>query len=187
MKRIPRLGAVVAAAVGTLFLFGCDKGSNPVGPEDPGPPPVEIKTPKAVIVTSIAVTKFPAKTTSGEDWDYSLFTASRRPDLYVVLTVDGHFADYTSNVVTDAEFNKVYTFTKPYSVYDGSLPAQIPYDTSRRVYLMDQDVGGDPDRLGWITVNVPKAYGNDNASAMNYTYTDSGNRLSIRVRGTWIY
>jgi len=187
MKRIPKLEAVVAAAVGTLVLFGCDKSSNPVAPENAGPPPVEIKTPTGVIVTSVALTKFPAKTTSGDDWDFSLLTASKRPDLFVILKVDGHFADYTSNVVTDAEFNKVYTFTKPYSAFDGSLPAKIPYDTSRRVYVMDQDVGGDPDRLGWITVNVPRAYGNDNASAMDYTYTDSGNRLSIRVRGTWTY
>jgi len=187
MHRIPKLAAVAAMAAGTLFLFGCNESSNPMAPENTGPPPVEIKTPKGVIVTSIAATKWPSKTTSGEYWDISLFTASKRPDLYVILTADGHFADYTSNVVTDAEYNKVYTFTKPYSAYDGKLPATIPYDTSRRVYLMDQDVGGDPDRLGWITVNVPNAYKNDNANAMDYTYTDSGNRLSIRVRGTWTY
>jgi hypothetical protein len=187
MKRIPKLGAVVAAAASALFLFGCNESSNPVAPENPEPPPVEVKTPTGVIVTSISLTKWPSKTTSGDDWDVSLFAASRRPDLYVILKVDGHFADYTSNVVTDAEYGKVYTFTKPYSAYDGQLPATIPYDTSRRVYVMDQDVGGDPDRLGWITVNVPKAYDNDNANQMDYTYTDSGNRLSVRVRGTWTY
>jgi hypothetical protein len=187
MNRIPKLAAIVAAAAGTLFLFGCNQSSNPMGPEDAGPPPVEVKIPTGVIVSSISVTKWPSKTTSGDDWDVSLFAASRRPDLYVVLTVDGHIPDYTSNVVTDAEFGKVYTFTKAYSVYDGSLPATLPYDTSHRVYVMDQDVGGDPDRLGWITVNVPKAYRNDNASDMDYTYTDSGNRLSVRVRGTWKY
>jgi len=187
MRRTSKLAAVAAVAAGTLFLFGCNESSNPMAPENAGPPPVEIKTPTGVIVTSVAVTKWPAKTTSGSDWDISLITASKRPDLYVILKVDGHFADYTSNVVTNAEYGKVYTFTKPYSAYDGSLPAKIPYDTSRRVYVMDQDVGGDPDRLGWITVNVPKAYKNDNANAMDYTYTDSGNRLSIRVRGTWTY
>ena len=187
MRRIPKLMAVAATAAGTLFLFGCDKSDNPMAPENPGPPPVEIKTPTGVIVTSIAVTKWPSKTTSGSDWDISLFAASRRPDLYVIFKVDGQFADYTSNVVTDAEFNRVYTFTNPYSAYDGRLPAKVPYDSSRRVYVMDQDVGGDPDRLGWITVNVPNAYRNDNASAMDYTYTDSGNRLSVRVRGTWTY
>jgi hypothetical protein len=186
MNRTQRLAALAAAA-GTLFLFGCGKSDNPMAPEAPSPPPVEIKTPTGAFVTSIAVTKFPSKTTSGADWDISLLAASRRPDLYVVLTAEGRFADYTSNVVTNAEFGKVYTFTKPYSEYDGSLPALLPYDTSRRVYLMDQDVGGDPDRLGWITVNLPKAYGNDNASAMDYTFTDSGNRISIRVRGTWKY
>ena len=187
MNRITRLGTALAAVVGTFILAGCGKSSNPVAPEVTGPAPVTINTPTGVIVSSIAVTKWPAKTTSNQTWDISLFAAAQRPDLYVVLTVDGRVPDYSSNVVTDAEYGKVYTFTQPYSVHDGRLPATLPYDTSRRVYLMDQDVGGDPDRLGWITLNLPNAYGNDNASSMDYTFTDSGRRLSVRVRGTWTY
>ncbi|MGE5176700.1 MAG: hypothetical protein ACM3JJ_10035 [Hyphomicrobiales bacterium] len=187
MHRLPKLAALVVATAGTILLSGCNSGSNPMAPDNSGPPPVTIKTPTGLIVSSIAVTKWPSTTLSGAEWDVSIFPSARRPDLYVVLTEDGHIPDYTSNVITDSVYGTVYTFTKSYSVYDGALPTKIPYDTSRRVYVMDQDVGGDPDRLGWITVNVPKAYQNDNASAMDYTYTDSGNRLSVRVRGTWTY
>jgi len=186
MNRITRLAAIAGAIGGILLLAGCGKSSSPMAPET-GPAPIETMTPTGVIVSSIAVTKWPAKTTSNATWDISIFTSAQRPDLYVVLGVEGRVPDYTSNVVTDAEYGKAYTFTRAYSVYDGKLPTKLPYDTSHRIYVMDQDVGGDPDRLGWITVNVPRAYGNDNANAMDYTYTDSGNRLSVRVRGTWTY
>ena len=184
MTRFVRTAVLFASAVFALSAAGCGKSPTAPDPLATEPPPAQVKTPVGVIVSSISVTKFPSKTTDGKDWDISLFTADKRPDLYVSLAVPNSIPDYTSNTVTNAEFGKVYTFTKAASVYDGSLP---DYDTSHRIYLMDADVGGDPDRLGWITVNVPAAYNGDNASAFDHTYTDSGNRVSIRVRGTWKY
>jgi hypothetical protein len=182
MKRIAK-SLVLPAAAAMIVVAGCT--SSPTAPDTPEPPPVEIRTPISAVIQSISVTKFPAKTSDGSDWDISLITASKRPDLYVILTADGQAADYVSDVVSNAETGKVYTFTKPGSAYDGTLPALLPYDHSRRVYVMDADVGGDPDRLGWITVNLPHAYRGDNARDLDYTFTDSGNRLSVRVRGYW--
>lgn len=175
------LAALTAAAA--LVTTGCN-GSNPTAPQAPPP---EIKTPVGAVVTSISVTKFPAKKTDGSYWDFSLITADRRPDLYVILTAANQAADYVSNTVSNAVTGTVYTFTKAKDSSVGHLPAYLPYDTSRRVYVMDDDFGGDDDRLGWITVNLPHAYGGDNARSLDYTFTDSGNRLSVRVRGTWNY
>jgi hypothetical protein len=52
---------------------------------------------------------------------------------------------------------------------------------------MDEDFGGDDDRVGWITVNLPRAYKGDNAREFDHTFTDSGDRLSVRIYGTWGY
>ena len=185
MKRTPKFLALLAATAATIAVAGCHDG--PAAPTAPTDPPIEIKTPVSATITSITVTKFPAKKGDGSDWDFSLISGGYRPDLYVILTAADQAADYVSNVVDDADATKDYTFTKPYSAYDGSLPARLPYDASRRVYVMDKDVGGDDDRVGWITVNLPHAYQDDNARDLNYTFTDSGNRLSVKVSGTWSY
>lgn len=186
MKRTLR--NLTAAALAALALAGAGCGKSPTAPEQATqPPPVQIQTPIEALVSSIAVTKFPATKSDGSAWDLSAIVASRLPDLYVVLQVPGQIPDYTSSTVVNADPSKPHTFNESRSLYDGSLPIVLPYDDSYRIYVMDEDVGGDPDRVGWITVNVPRAYRQDNARDLDYTYTDSGNRLSVRIRGLWKY
>jgi len=169
--------AAVAAGLG-----GCGKSAT--APDIPAGTEPAILTPINATITKIEVVKFPAKKANGDDWDLSIIASYRRPDLFVVLTRENERGDYTSNTVTNAVPGTRYTFT---SAVSGRLPATIPYGTSRRIYVMDEDVGGDHDRVGWITVNLPGAYGQDNARNLDYTFTDSGNRLSVRVVGTWAY
>jgi len=169
--------ALVAAGLG-----GC--GKHTTAPEVPAVTEPVILTPINATIKKIEVVKFPAKAPDGSDWDVSIVASYRRPDLFVALTRENQPGDYTSNTVTNAVPGTRYTFTAAVS---GRLPATIPYGTSRRVYVMDEDFGGDHDRVGWITVNLPKAYGQDNARNLDYTFTDSGNRLSVRVVGTWAY
>lgn len=182
MKRVLTFALALPTLAASLGLVGC--GKNPTAPEPQAPAPDPIMTPTTASIDKIVITKFPAKTTSGDDWDISILVASRRPDLYVILTPVNGVADYVSNTVSNATTGTHYTFTQAES---GALPAYIPYGTSRRVYVMDEDFGGDDDRLGWITVNLPLAYQGDNARNLDYTFTDSGNRLSVRVIGTWSY
>jgi hypothetical protein len=173
----------LVTAVTALTATGC--GKNPTAPEagkpDPGP---TIMTPLNATISKIEIAKFPSRTTGGDEWDISVVAASRRPDLYVVLTRPNLPGDFTSNTVSNAEYGTKYGFT---TGPGGDLPATIPYGTSRRVYVMDEDFGGSPDRLGWITVHLPNAYQDDNARDFDHTFTDSGNRLSVRVMGTWAY
>jgi hypothetical protein len=186
MTRTPFHAALIAGAALALVAAGC--GNSPTAPEaQAGPPPVGIKTPIGAVIQAISVTRFPSQKSDGSDWDLSLIVASRRPDLYVLLTVPNLVAEYVSNVVLDAEQGKTYKFTQPGSSYDGALPQTLPYDGSRRIYVMDEDVGGDDDRVGWITVNLPAAYQDDNARYLDYTYRDSGNRINVRVQGVWLY
>ena len=69
----------------------------------------------------------------------------------------------------------------------GGLPAAIPYGTSYRVYVMDEDIDGADDQVGWITVNLPGIYGNDNAPRFDHTFQDSNDRIRIHVVGDWTY
>ena len=183
MYRVPKLLAVLALAAG-LAASGCKE--SPTAPESSAPPttpPPTVKTPVSMTIQSITILKFPAKKTDGSDWDLSLIAADRRPDLYVVLNADNVAADYTSGVISNAAQGNTYVFD---SVTSG-LRASLPFDSSRRLYVMDDDIGSADDRLGWVTVNLPAAYNDDGATAMGYTYTDSGGRLSVWIRGTWNY
>jgi hypothetical protein len=183
MNRRIALGTLLTCA--TLALATSCRNS-PTAPATTTPPPT-IQTPIAAEIQSISITKFPAKAADGSDWDVSLITSARRPDLYVLLTVDGKPADYISNIANDATTGTTYRFTQPYDATSGSLPAKLAYDASHRIYVMDSDFGGGDDRVGWITVNLPHAYGGDNARTLDYTFADSGDRLRVRVQGTWLY
>jgi hypothetical protein len=189
MNRPARFLAPALCVATALIASGC--GKSPTAPEapttDPAPTPTPVQEPVAAVIQSISVTKFPSKKLDGSDWDASLFTASRRPDPYVTLEIPSTLLAYVSNVVTDAEFGKTYTFTQPYDAFSGSLPARIPYGSSYRIYVMDKDVGSDDDRVGWITVDLPHAYPNDNTTDLDYTFADSGDRIHVRVRGHWTY
>ena len=187
MKRNFSSLALFSLAAFAVLAMGC--GKSPTAPQAaaPDPAPIVIAKPVAAVIQAISVTKFPSKKSDGGDWDASLFVASRRPDLYVILEIPSIVTEYVSNVETDAEFGKTHTFTKPYDALDGSLPARIVYDNRHRIYVMDKDVGGDDDQVGWITVNLPSAYHNDNSEILDYTFTDSGGRLSVRIQGEWRY
>jgi len=180
MKR-PTLALLLPLIVTMFVAPGC--GKSPTAPDVQAPAPTPM-TPITATITHIDVTKFPATTPDGSNWDFSLIASARRPDLYVILTPLSGASDFVSTTASDAESTKDYAFTRAAS---GGLPATIPYGTSRRIYVMDEDFGGDDDRIGWITVNLPAAYQKDNARNFDHTFTDSGNRLSVRVRGTWSY
>ncbi|HTO90722.1 MAG TPA: hypothetical protein VMJ70_06280 [Candidatus Sulfotelmatobacter sp.] len=190
MKPTSWIPALFAFAALILVASGC--GKSPTSPDPTAnqatiPPTVGIRTPLEGVVTSISVTRFPSKKSDGSDWDLSAISSSRRPDLYVVLQVPGHMPDYTSGTTANAESGKTYSFNTAASALDGSLPQVLRYDASHRIYVMDEDVGGDDDRVGWITVNLPAAYRQDNSRTLDYTYTDTEGRLSVRIRGTWSY
>lgn len=78
-------------------------------------------------------------------------------------------------------------FARPRSTHDREPdpPIDAVPCTSRRVYVMDGDFGRGDDRVGWITVNLPKAY-RDSARQFSYSFTGSGKRLTVYVEGTWI-
>lgn len=187
MKSRFRGFAHVALAALVMLVAGCGKSPTAPQADAPDPPPVEVAKPVAAVIQAISVTKFPGKKSDGSDWDVSLLAASRRPDPYVILQIPSIVTEYVSNVETNAVSGRTYTFTKPYSAFDGSLPARIVYDNRHRIYVMDKDVGGDDDQMGWITVNLPNAYHNDNSVVLDYTFTDSSRRLSVRIVGEWRY
>jgi hypothetical protein len=180
MKR-PALFLMLPVLAATFGTVGCDK--SPTAPEvTPAPPPP--MTPIQATITRIDVTKFPGSKSDGNTWDASVIASARRPDLYVVVAPTSGADDFVSITVQDAQTGQVHAFTRGVT---GALPANIPYGSSRRVYVMDEDFGGDDDRVGWITLNLPRAYKGDNARDFDHTYTDSGDRLSVRVYGTWGY
>jgi hypothetical protein len=183
MKHRVPFAMLIPALVAAIAMTGCNSPTEPAA-QTPDPPPAEA-VPIRATINKIIVTKFPEKKSDGSDWDLSLLVASRRPDLYVVLEPSaGGAADFVSTTVADAPFGGAQTFTQAVS---GGLPADIAYGSSRRIYVMDEDFGGDDDQVGWITVNLPLAYGGGGARALDYTFADSGNRLNVRVVGTWYY
>jgi hypothetical protein len=183
MYRSPLPLPILALVAVSCLAAGC--GKSPTAPEPASPPPAPvIQTPVEATITKIVVTKFPAQKSDGSDWDLSAIASSRRPDVYVSLQVPNQFPDFVSTTVNDAVSTHDYTFTTPVI---GGLPDHIPYGSSRRVYVMDADFGGDDDTVGWITVNLPAAYRDDNARTLDYTFTDTPGRLSVRVVGTWSY
>ena len=184
--RTPRnLLASSLALAAAFVLASC--GKSPVAPrtEETPPPTPEIRTPTKLILQQIVVRKFPAKKTSGSDWDASLVVNSRKPDLYIVVGQDGGLPVYSSDVRDNATPGNIYRFTYGYGT--SNLPISLPYGSQNRVYLMDRDVGGDNDRLGWITLNMASAYPDDNSSAVSHRFSDSGNRIEIEIVGTWDY
>ena len=178
---------IAAIAILMVSAIGCSQSSNPMG-DDKGevtPPPVEIKAPKALIITSIKVTGFNSKN-SDKDWDWDPFSAAkRRPDIYVQLQRTGYLPIYTSDSRTDAYHNKSYTFTKPASIYDGHLPREIPYTQLWKVFLVDDDFGGNQ-TIGSISFRPSSLYNNDNASSTAKTVKGS-NGVKIVINGTWKY
>lgn len=183
LLQMPAVALAIAVALGSS---SCGK-SNPMAPVDPasgaGPGPT-IVTPISAVITRIQVTKFPSRKQDGSDWDSSISPAARRPDLYVDIPSPSGGDEYVSNTVSDATTGTVYTFT---SSVAGELPDVIAYGTSHRVYVMDEDFGGGDDTVGWITLNLPAAYGQDNARYLDHTFTDSARRISVRVYGIWNY
>lgn len=176
---LPMSALAVAIAVSS-----CGK-SSPTAPAVAGPPPTPtIQTPVSATITKIQVTKWPAKTTGGDDWDSSILASARRPDIYVTLSKTTGGDEYVSNTDADVVAGTTLTFTQAVS---GSLPDLVHYGTDHRVYVMDEDFGGDDDTMGWITLNLPSAYANDNARFLDHTFTDSANRISVRVVGIWSY
>lgn len=181
--RNPLASSLTLAAA--LLLAGC--GKSPVAPqiEDSTPPTPEIRTPTKLILQQIVVRKFPAKKTSGSDWDASVIVNYRKPDLYVVVGQDGGLPVYSSDVRENATSGNVYRFTYGYGT--SNLPISLPYGSQYRMYLMDVDFGGDNDRLGWVTLNMLAAYPNDNSSAVSHVFKDSSDRIEIEIVGTWDY
>lgn len=184
MYRAPKLLALLAV-LATIAVSGC--GESPTAPESPDSPAEPVKTPVSAVITSIGITEMPAKKADGSDWDLALLAADRRPDLYVVLREGDQPADFTSGTISNVLTDGTYVFQHPKDSSSGKLPATLPYGSTHRVYVMDDDFGSGDDRLGWITVNLPAAYRGDNATILNYIYTDSGGRLSVWIRGTWNY
>jgi hypothetical protein len=181
MKR-PALILLLPVLAATLGTLGCDK--SPTAPTAAPPTPAP-RTPIQATISRIDVEKFPAAKTDGSNWDASLIVSARRPDLYVMLTPITGASDFISPTRTDAQNNQVHAFSRWPS--GDNLAAVIPYGNSRRVYVMDEDFGGDDDRVGWITVNLAAAYKGDEAGTFSHLFTDSGDRLSVRVYGTWGY
>ena len=181
-KRIlpPAFLTIAAAAL----LAGC--GKSPTAPEAAALPPAPvIHTPSRFLLQEIVLRKFPAKTQSGEDWDYSLIASARRPDIYVYVHRTGQLPLYESDERTDATSGNVYHFTRGYGTQD--LPTYVPYTNAYRIYVMDSDVGGDHDTIGWITLNLPAIYPNDNSYEVDHVFKDSGNRIEVEVKGQWDY
>jgi len=174
---------LMAAVAVALAASGCSK-SSPTAPQVPTPSPT-IFTPISAVITRIQVTKWPAKATSGASWDNSVIVSARMPDIYVdIPNPAGGGNEYVSNTVTDVPAGTVLSFEQAVA---GGFPVTIPYGADYRIYVMDSDVGGDDDRLGWITINLPGAYRHKNERTLDHTFTDSGKRISVRVLGEWRY
>ncbi len=177
---------MAAMAILLVGAIGCSQSSNPMGDNGQAPPPpVEIKTPQALIITSIKVTGFASKN-NGDNWDWDPFSAKkRRPDIYVQLQQSGHFPLYVSDERADAYYNKSYTFTKPASVNDGHLPREIPYGRTMAVFLVDDDFGGNQ-TMGSVTFRPSGLYKHDNANSISAALTGS-NSVKMVIAGTWKY
>ena len=177
---------IAAAAILMVGAIGCSQSSNPISDNgQPTPPPVEIKTPQSLIITSIKVTRF-ASTNNGDNWDWDPFSAAkRRPDIYVQLQQSGHFPLYISDERADAYYNHSYTFTKAASVNDGYLPREIPYGQTMAIFLVDDDFGGNQS-MGSVTFRPNRLYQHDNANSISATVTGS-NSIKMVINGTWKY
>ncbi len=168
------------------LLAGC--GTSPTAPQITAVQDTAssvIHTPTKLILQQIVLRKFPATTTSGDDWDSSLIVNARKPDLYVELRQEGYTPIYSSDVRENATAGNTYRFTEGYGT--PNLPLDVPYGSAYRVYVWDRDVGGDNDRLGWITLNLPAAYPRNNSFEVDHTYRDSAGRIEVEIIGQWSY
>jgi len=189
LKNLKKLAALAVLAAIAIVGAGCSGDDSPMGVDaanNETPPPVVIKTPKTVIIDEIKVTRFSAKRANGDDWDWDPFSAGpRRPDIRVSLQRSGYTPAYNSDTRDNAYYNRSYKFTEPASVYDGHLPHSFSYGTAYKVYLVDDDFGGD-ETMHSATVKGSALYGKDNATS--FTKTIYGTRdFRIVVTGRFKY
>ncbi len=171
----------------TLFAIGCSESNNPMAPAPaPEPEPEPIKTPKSLIVRSITVVDYKSTKSNGNTWDWDPFKKeNRRPDIYVQLQRSGRFPVYASNTVNNAKTDTDYKFTKPASVHDGKLPYEVKAGQTWKVYVVDDDFGGN-ETIGSISFSTKSLYTNDNANSVSRTTKGSGG-VKVRIIGDWVY
>jgi len=137
-------------------------------------------------VRKIVVTGFDKNRPDGSTWDWDPLSAeARKPDIRVSLQRDGALPAYVSDTRKNASYTGSYTFTQPASVHDGSLPHEIIRSRTYRIYLVDDDFGGD-ETMARATIRLSSLYGKDNASGIDKTISGS-NGFRVRVIGDWVY
>ncbi len=176
-----------------LFSTACSDKDNPLGPEETGDveDPVVIETPKYMQIREIILTRFPANKSNGDKWDYHVFANSptRRPDIYVELGKSGSNTPvYRSDIKEDAILETAYdtfSFTRPASENDGSLPYQVSLDETYAIDIWDDDGLTVDDVMGRVYINAGGYYNDDNATFVFKTLTSGG--ITIKIEGKWIY
>lgn len=167
------------------MLSSCKSPTSPLAQDGAPPDTIPGTTPAQLVLQQVVLRKFPAKTTSGGDWDPSPFPESRKPDIYLVIQREGYLPVYSSDIRENATAGNIYRFTTGYGTPD--LPLYVAYGSDLRVYVMDRDVGGDPDRIGWITLDLPAARRSDGSATVDHVYRDSADRIEIEIVGVWSY
>jgi hypothetical protein len=176
--------------------FGIGPGTAGVQPCGTRPFP-----PSLLKIVGIRITSWPERKPNGSQWDASVFTAPKRPDLRISM-VDLDAAPGTANATYHS-----HTFTNAHSqshLYNPAsdqanalsndnlnpmLPVYIPHDHSFRIILLDDDFGGvNDDEVGRL-VRVPAdiAEGLDDYSGLQ-TFTfpdDDGHGVTFQVIGRW--
>ncbi len=177
------LQLLVGLSLCTLLMVGCSSSNNPTDPGDgkTDPPPVQIKKPQKITISSIQVTR-----TQDKDWDPSeLIVAWKKADLFVRLGRSGGEADYSSNTINDVDYNGTYTFTKRGGITGNELPLEYLYVDDLRIELWDFDLIGS-DLMGVVSFNPSQLYNNDEATTFSKRLSGS-NSSQIVVKGTFRY
>ena len=170
-------------------LTGCGRDALPTAPgqaEEVTPPAETIRTPKKMQITSITVTKMPAKN-GDRNWDLDLSPIDKKnkyPDLYVSLQRPGALPAFASKTIMNAKPSSSHACNRPASEYDGSLPHEFPYGQTYKITGMDDDFGGNT-KIGHVTVNPSRIYKKDNATTFTKTLTSGS--FKVKIKGNWLY
>jgi len=175
------------AAIAALALAGCSSGNGPTAPvvESTPPPAPVIRTPTALVLTTITVLGFDKNAPDGGDWDWALLLEDRKPDIWVSLKGAPVLPLFNSDLRLNAEYNGSYNFTRAASDADGYLPRTLPYGEAASIALIDDDPFGDT-KMSEVTFHGTVMYRRDNAAGFDHVLTGA-NGFRVRIKGSWVY
>ena len=170
------LALATAGCADDPFVPAADDTNN-------GPPPVEVKYPVKMHITSVQILDYPPKNRSGDDYDWDPFSSGpRRPDIYIQL--GNHLTNVVKNVAHPPSNVKV-TFSGGYcraNVYKNG--GQL---WSYWMEMYDSDATSDDDHVDSVGLTPGQHYKRDNAATFSVILDGVYTKKALKISGQWIY